>query len=178
AVPLCSRGRFPVYAPRVMASLGAAYIMSGRPDAALPLLEQAAAEAEAIKLVYGHPEALIHTSEAHFAAGRLDEARRYAGQARDVANGQGARGDEARALFFLGEVAGHGNPLETEQARENYAAALVLAKELGMAPLQARCHLGLGGVYQRVGQDEEAQGELTYAVAMLQAMQMRYWLRK
>ena len=160
AVPLCGEGRFPVYAPRVMASLGAAYIMSGRPDAALPLLEQAAAEAQAIKLVYGHPEALIHTGEAHFAAGRLDEARRYAGQARDVANGQGARGDEARALFFLGEIAGHGERPESEQALENYAAALVLAKGLGMAPLQARCHLGLGGVYQRVGQDEEARREL------------------
>ena len=178
AVPLCGEGRFPVYAPRVMASLGAAYIMSGRPDAALPLLEQAAAEAQAIKLVYGHPEALIHTGEAHFAAGRLDEARRYAGQALDVANRQGARGDEARALFLLGEIAGHGEPSESEQALENYAAALVLAEELGMAPLQARCHLGLGGVYQRVGQDEEARRELTHAVAMLQAMQMRYWLQR
>jgi tetratricopeptide (TPR) repeat protein len=178
AVPLCSEGRFPVYAPRAMASLGAAYIMSGRPEAALPLLEQAAAEAQAIKLVYGHPEALIHTSEAHFAAGRLDEARRYAGQARDVANGQGARGDEARALFFLGEIAGHGEPSETEQALENYAAALVLAKELGMAPLQARCHLGLGGVHQRGGQEEDARRELAHAVTMLEAMQMRYWVHR
>jgi tetratricopeptide (TPR) repeat protein/ABC-type cobalamin/Fe3+-siderophores transport system ATPase subunit len=178
AVPLCGEGRFPVYAPRVMASLGAAYIMSGRPDAALPLLERAAAEGQAIKLVYGHPEALIHTSEAHFAAGRLDEARRYIGQARDIASRQGARGDEARALFLRGEIASHGEASESEQALENYAAALVLAKELGMAPLQARCHLGRGGVYERMGQDVEARGELTYAVAMLQAMQMRYWLQK
>jgi len=152
--------------------------MSGRPDAALPLLEQAAAEAEAIKLVYGHPEALIHTGEAHFAAGRLDEARRHAGQARDVANRQGARGDEARALFFLGEIASHGEPPESEQALENYAAALVLARGLGMAPLQARCHLGLGGVYQRGGLDEEARRELAHAVSMMQAMQMRYWLQR
>ena len=152
--------------------------MSGRLDAALPLLEQAAAEAQAIKLVYGHPAALIHTGEAHFAAGRLDEARRYAGQALDLAKHQGARGDEACALFFLGEIASRGELSESEQALENYAAALVLAKELGMAPLQARCHLGLGGVYQRVGQDEEAQPELTHAVAMLQAMQMRYWLQR
>ena len=152
--------------------------MSGRPDAALPLLEQAAAEAQAIKLVYGHPEALIHTGEAHFAAGRLDEARRYAGQALELASRQGARGDEARALYFLGEIAGRGEPSESEQALENYAAALVLAKELGMAPLQARCHLGLGDVYRRLGQDEEARRELTHAVAMLQAMQMRYWLQR
>jgi len=178
AVPLCGEGRFPIYSPRVLASLGAAYIMSGRLDAALPLLEQAAAEAQATKLVYGHPAALVHTGEAHFAAGRLDEARRYAGQALDLAKHQGARGDEARALFFLGEIAGHGEPSETEQALENYAAALVLAKELGMAPLQARCHLGLGGVHQRMGQAEDARRELAHAVTMLEAMQMRYWLQR
>ncbi len=178
AVPLCGEGRFPIYSPRVLASLGAAHTMSGRLDAALPLLEQAAAEAQAIKLVYGHPVALIHTGEAHFAAGRLDEARRYAGQALDLAKRQGARGDEARALLLRGEIASHGEPSESEQALERYAAALVLAEELGMAPLQARCHLGLGGVYQQVGQDEEARGELTHAVAMLQAMQMRYWLQR
>jgi tetratricopeptide (TPR) repeat protein len=178
AVPLCGEGRFPIYSPRVLASLGAAYVMSGRLDAALPLLEQAAAEAEATKLVYGHPAALVHTGEAHFAAGRPDEARRYAGQALDLAKHQGARGDEARALFLLGEIASRRGRSESERALGNYAAALVLATELGMAPLQARCHLGRGDVYQRVGQDEEARGELTHAVAMLQAMQMRYWLQR
>jgi hypothetical protein len=49
---------------------------------------------------------------------------------------------------------------------------------VGFAPLQARCHLGRGGVYERMGQDHEARGELTYAMAMPQAMQMRYWLRR
>ena len=106
-------------------------------------------------MVYGHSTALIHTGEAHLAAGGLDEARRYAGQALDLASRQGARGDEARARHLLGEIASRGEPSESEQALESYAAALVLAEELGMAPLQARCHLGLGGVRQRVGQDED-----------------------
>jgi tetratricopeptide (TPR) repeat protein len=176
AVPLCDEGRFPIYSPRVLACLGAARIMMGRLDAALPLLEQAAAEAQAIKLVYGHPAALIHTGEAHFAAGRLDEARRYAEQALEHATRQGARGDEARARYLLGEIASGGEPSEDEQAPEEYAAALILAEELGMAPLQARCHLGLGGVHQRLGRDEEARSELAQAGTMLRAMQMRHWL--
>jgi len=178
AVPLCGDGRFPVYAPRVMASLGAAYIMGGRPDAALPLLEQAAAEGQAIKLVYGHPEALIHTGEAHFAAGRLDEARRYTGQALEHATRQGARGDEAHARHLLGEIASGGEPPEDERALEEYTAALILAEELGMAPLQARCHLGLGGAHQRLGQNEKARSELAQAGTMLRAMQMRHWLQR
>jgi hypothetical protein len=47
-----------------------------------------------------------------------------------------------------------------------------------MAPLQARCHLGLGGVHQRMAQEEDARRELSSAVTMLQAMQMRYWLQR
>ncbi len=178
AVPLCSERRFPIYAPRVLASLGAAHTMSGRLDAALRLLEQAAAEAQAIKLVYGHPEALIHTGEAHVAAGRLDEARRYAGQALDLASHQGARGDQARALHLLGEIASCGEPPESEQALEHYTASLILAEELGMAPLEARCHQGLGGVHRRMGHGDEARSELAYAVAVLEAMQMRHWLER
>jgi tetratricopeptide (TPR) repeat protein len=177
AVSLSGEGRYPIYAPRALASLGAALMMSGRVDAALPLLAQAAADAQVIKLVYGHSTALIHTGEAHFAVGRLDEARRCAGEAFDLASRQGARGDQARALYLRGEIASGGGPSESEQAIESYASALILAEEHGMAPLQARCHLGLGGVYRRVGRDEESRRELSHAVAMLQAMQMRHWLQ-
>ncbi len=178
AVPLCRERRFPIYGPRVLASLGAAHTMSDRLDVALPLLEQAAAEAQAIKLVYGHATALIHTGEAHVAAGRLDEARRYAGQVLELARRQGARGDEARGLCLCGEIARREGRSGSAEALEHYRAALSLAKDLGMAPLLARCYLGLGGVHQRVGQDEEARGELAHAVAMLQAMQMRHWLQR
>jgi tetratricopeptide (TPR) repeat protein len=178
AALLCGGGGFPIYAPRVLASLGAAHTMSGRLDAALPLLAQAVAHAQAINLLYGHPTILIHTGEAHVAAGRLDEARRYAGQAMELARRQGARGDEARALHLVGEIASRGELSESEQALEHYAAALIVAKDLGMVPLQARCYLGLGGVHQRMGRDEEARGELTRAAAMLRAMHMRHWLQK
>jgi hypothetical protein len=45
-----------------------------------------------------------------------------------------------------------------------------------MAPLQARCHLGLGRAHQRAGLGSEARAELAYAAAMLGNMQMRHWL--
>jgi class 3 adenylate cyclase/tetratricopeptide (TPR) repeat protein len=176
AVPLCAEGRFPIYAPRVLASLGAAQIMSGRLDAALPLLEQAAAEAQAIKQLYGHPLSLIHTGEAHLAAGRLGEARRYAAQALELASRQGARGDQTRAHHLLGEVASRGEPLDSKQALENYAVALSLAEELGMVPLQARCHLGLARLDRCTGKHEQAQEHLTTATTMYREMDMRFWL--
>jgi DNA-binding SARP family transcriptional activator len=176
AVPLCAEGRFPIYAPRVLASLGAARTMSGRPDAALPLLAQATAEEESTNLVYGRSATLIHTGEAHLSAGRLDEAHGYAQQALELTVRVGARADESRARHLLGEIACQGKPSEDDQALAHFTAALALATELGMAPLQARCHLGLGEVHQRLRRADEARRELAHAAAMLRAMQMSYWL--
>ena len=45
-----------------------------------------------------------------------------------------------------------------------------------MRPLQARCHLGLGGLYRRTGRLDEARAELATAVAMLREMGMAFWL--
>jgi uncharacterized protein HemY len=49
-------------------------------------------------------------------------------------------------------------------------------EELGMRPLQAHCHLGLGKLYRRTGSFEEARAELSTAVAMLREMRMAHWL--
>ena len=39
------------------------------------------------------------------------------------------------------------DPPEVEPAEAHYRQALALAEELGMRPLQAHCHLGLGRLY-------------------------------
>ena len=46
-------------------------------------------------------------------------------------------------------VAAHREPPEADQAEAYYLQALSLAEELGMRPLQAHCHLGLGTLYSR-----------------------------
>jgi Flp pilus assembly protein TadD len=51
-----------------------------------------------------------------------------------------------------------------------------LAEELGMRPLQAHCHLGLGTIYAKLGQPEPARTELCTAVALYRAMDMTFWL--
>jgi Flp pilus assembly protein TadD len=67
-------------------------------------------------------------------------------------------------------------PPETAGAEARYGEALALADELGMRPLQAHCHLGLGKLYERIGRHDEARAELTTAVAMLREMGMAFWL--
>jgi len=53
---------------------------------------------------------------------------------------------------------------------------MVLADELGMRPIVAHCHLGLGKLYARTGKPEQAREHLTTATTMYREMDMRFWL--
>jgi hypothetical protein len=88
------------------------------------------------------------------------------------------QGHEAYAVRLLGEITADTDPPDVEQAESNYRQALALGEELGMRPLAAHCHLGLGTLFQKVGRDEQAQAELTTAAEMYQAMEMPFWLAK
>jgi tetratricopeptide (TPR) repeat protein len=56
------------------------------------------------------------------------------------------------------------------------AQALALADELGMRPLQAHCHLGLGTLYSKTDRREPAHAELSTAIDLYRAMAMTFWL--
>jgi hypothetical protein len=62
------------------------------------------------------------------------------------------------------------------QAEAHYQQALALAEELGMRPLQAHCHRGLGTLYAATGQQEQARTELSTAIEMYRVMEMTFWL--
>ena len=62
------------------------------------------------------------------------------------------------------------------QAEAHYRQALALAEELGMRPLQAHCHLGLGTLYAAIGQREQARTVLSTAIALYRDMDMTFWL--
>ena len=69
-------------------------------------------------------------------------------------------------------------PPEPGPAEESDRQALALATELGMRPLVAHCHLGLGKLYRRTGPREQAQEHLTTATTMYREMDMRFWLEQ
>ena len=85
---------------------------------------------------------------------------------------RGARGGEAYALCLAGDVASTGG---AEDAPGYYREALALAGELGMRPLVAHCHLGLGKLYRCTGKREQAREHLTTATTMYRDMDMRFW---
>jgi Flp pilus assembly protein TadD len=80
------------------------------------------------------------------------------------------------ALHQLGVVHAHADPPDAAQAEAHYHQAQALAATLGMRPLQAHCHRGLGTLYAATGQREQARTALTTAIAMYQSMAMTFWL--
>jgi len=124
----------------------------------------------------GHSLRMSYVSEAYLLAGRMQEAVQHAGRALALSRAHKERGYEAWALRLLGEAAAHPDSPEIEPAAHHYRQALALAEELGMRPLVAHCHLGLGTLYAKTGQREQARAELSTAIAMYRAMAMTFWL--
>jgi tetratricopeptide (TPR) repeat protein len=87
-----------------------------------------------------------------------------------------ARGLEAWVLRVLADIASRSATPDFEKAQGLYREALDLADKLGMRPLIAHCHLGLGKLYRRTGKREQAQEHLTTATTMYREMGMTYWL--
>ena len=63
-------------------------------------------------------------------------------------------------------------------AEAHYGAAMALASELGMRPLVAHCHLGLGKLYRRAGKRLQAKEQLITSMSMFREMDMGFWLQK
>jgi class 3 adenylate cyclase/tetratricopeptide (TPR) repeat protein len=162
--------------PWVAAPLGAVYALAGRTAEALLLLEQAVEQGVARRLMLDHALRVAWLSEAYLLAGRLDEAYTQAQRALEFSRAHKERGHEAYALRLLGEFHARREPPEVEPAATLYRQALALADELGMRPLQAHCHRGLGTLYAKLGQREQARAELDGAVALYRAMEMTFWL--
>ena len=123
-----------------------------------------------------HAHRVAWLSEVCRLAGRGEEAWQHARQALDLARQQKERGNEALALHQLGVVHAHADPPDVAQAEAHYQQALALAEELGMRPLQAHCHLGLGTLYATTGQRQQARAALSAAIDLYRAMDMTLWL--
>jgi tetratricopeptide (TPR) repeat protein len=166
----------PLFFPLMAAALGAAYTLGGRVAEAVPLLTQAVAQAIARETVAY--QALCHLSlgEAQVRAGCLEEAHALTDRALALAHAHQERGTQAYALRLLGDIAARRDPPKSEQAGDDYHRAFALAEELGMRPLVAHCHLGLGTLYAMTGEKEQARAELDTAIEMYRSMDMTFWL--
>jgi tetratricopeptide (TPR) repeat protein len=153
--------------------LGFVYVLSGRVAEGLPLLSEAQESEKQYQTLI-----IAHMGEACLLADRIDEAIAFADRALTFARERGQRGYEAYALRLLGEIAAHPDSPNAEAAEGYCRQAMALADELGMRPLVAHCHLGLGKLYRRTGDQAKTEEHLATATAMYREMGMNFWLEK
>jgi predicted ATPase len=154
------------------AALGLALCRTGDLTRGLALLEVAPLQSQA-DFIYPAAAAL---AEGYLLAGRAPESELHAQQALERARTIGTRGNEALALHLVAEATAYSGPLMLEAVRSRYQAVLSLAEPLGMRPLVAHCHFGLGKLYRRSDKREQAEVHLTTATTMYRELGMTYWL--
>jgi class 3 adenylate cyclase/tetratricopeptide (TPR) repeat protein len=175
AMRICQEGDLSRWLSPIASALGAAYILGGRVADAMALLTQAMAGSAATS-ASGQTLCRLSLGEAQARAGRLEDAHVLAEGVLAHARIHQTRGHQAHALRLLGEIAARREPPEIEPAEAHYQQALALADELGMRPLVAHCHLGLGTLYARSDRRERARTALSTAIALYRAMDMTFWL--
>ncbi len=156
--------------------LGVAYALSGRVSDALPLLERAVEHGA--KGTGDLAWQMAVTGEGYLLAGDIDNATRFADRSLRLARDARERGNEAQAQRLLGAIASRRDPPQVARAKDHYHRALALADELGLRPLMAHCHFGLGALHRRTGEREQAREHLTKATAMYREMDMVFWLEQ
>jgi class 3 adenylate cyclase/tetratricopeptide (TPR) repeat protein len=172
---LCRTSDTPILFPAIGAVLGSAYAVSGRLQEGIALLERAVEVTNAMRVVAGASLILGQLGHGYLVAGREDEATKVTGHAVELARQRGERGWEAASLRILADVHSQRDTPEVEPARATYLQAVALAETLGMRPLLARCHLGLGALGRRCGQAGDAREHLTIAGGLFRAMEMHAW---
>jgi tetratricopeptide (TPR) repeat protein len=162
----------------VLSGLGHACVLSGRITEGLDLLEQSLeGEASISARGLGLAVRASRLAEAYLVAGRLAEARERARGALDLARKHEERANEALALRVVADVAAAADAPDAS-AVADYAAAITLAEPLGMRPLLAHCHRGLGVLYGRADDHPRAMEHLAIAATMYREMGMTSWLER
>jgi hypothetical protein len=129
-----------------------------------------------MKTGWGNSPWVAWLAEAYLLAGHLADATRLAGRSLEVSRERKERGQQSWVLWLGAEIASRRDPPQTQEAADRYGDALELGQEIGMRPLVAHCHLGLGKLYRRTGKPEHACEHLTTATAMYREMDMPSWL--
>jgi tetratricopeptide (TPR) repeat protein len=143
---------------------------------AVPLVTRALEQTMATETAGLQAFCTLSLGEAHLLAGCLEEGHALTERALALAREHQERGNQAYALRLLGDIAMHRNPPESALAAAHYHQALALAEALGMRPLVAHCHRGLGILYTKLDRQEQARTELSTAIDLYRAMDMTFWL--
>jgi tetratricopeptide (TPR) repeat protein len=176
SLELCEQAHLTVWQPVVAATLGATLVALDRKDDGRALLRDGVRRAEALGVMAYLARWTTLLGEALLAADDIGGARAAADRAIELSLAHGERGHEAMAWRLLGDVAARGAASDFASAREAYDQALAIGDELGLRPLVARTHFGIGQLERRRGHLELAEEHVARAVVLFADMGMRHWL--
>ena len=167
-----------MYLHYIGAALGPAYAASGDVHRGIAVLEDTVAHDRRFGVTPDHALIVASLGDTYVMAGRFGDVAVQAEQALPIARAGNEPGHEAYARRLLGEIVRHRPALDVKTAERHYDDALALATELGMRPLIAHCHLGLGKAYWRTDKREQAREHLSSATTMYRDMGMTDWIEK
>jgi tetratricopeptide (TPR) repeat protein len=154
---LCRNYSFNNWLPTVAALLGKAHVSLGQIESGVALLEKSVDQGGRAGIVSSYGLWLIYLGEAYLLAHRPLDARTLADRALALSRQHKEEGYEAWALRLLAEIAARADPPDRPEAEARYQEALALGERLRMRPLMARCQLGLGRLFGRVGDQSSAE---------------------
>jgi tetratricopeptide (TPR) repeat protein len=165
----------PPWTPRFAGTLGYALALAGDVDGGQALLDQALAQIATIGIVGGRSLLLAWLAEARLLGGDVAGALATAREAVALAERCGERGHQAWALRSRAD-AEYRDGRDLDRVAQGYGAAAVLAQELEMRPLVARCRLGLGRLHAGCGQRDQAHVEFAEARRLFHDLAMTSWV--
>ena len=133
---------------------------------------------ESLRLTRFQPLRVGILANAYLLAGRRKDAQETAASALDLARRYREPGPEAWALYLLAESEDVSRSDGIAEALSGYLSALHRSEDLGMRPLVAHCHMGLGKLHAALGDKSAAQTELQIALSMYREMSMQFWPEK
>jgi class 3 adenylate cyclase/tetratricopeptide (TPR) repeat protein len=157
------------------ASLVHAHSLLGHPDQALPILEEAVGPEKVKFSTFPLDYPLMALAEAYRLNGQMERAIHYVEEALGIFRQNGGRGFGAWALYYMAKIQSDCGPEQIQQAIHSFGQAMEQATELGMRPLLAHCHMGLGQLYLKGENTEEARSELVTAMDLYRSMGMTFW---
>jgi len=178
SMAICHKADLPFMEAFLTAYLGFAYVRIERVDEGIAMIKETVHKTADWGMMYCHTGSLVFLTEAYLLSGQILKAAESAKRSLHLCCKYETRGLEAWALHHLGEVSIHLQNLNAGKAEDYFCQTMTLAEELGMRPLIARCHLGLGGLYTKTGAKADATKHLTIAADMFRDMDMPFWLRK
>jgi class 3 adenylate cyclase/tetratricopeptide (TPR) repeat protein len=156
--------------------LGGAYTLSNQAARAIEILNEAVAAATGMELMVDQAIRLVHLGEAYLQIGEVEQATRVADLALQTSLDYYQHGAGAWTQWLFGEINMRADNLEA--AEGHYRKAMAMASELGMAPLVAHCHFGLGKRHGRASKNEQSREHLVAAAGLYRTLEMPSWIRE